>query len=275
LYRADSEDTERAMYEKSFVDAFKEAGFKTYWIANQSGSYSFIRRIAKNTDHSHIMTTELGTSSNYDSNLLPFLDEILMKNERKVLIVLHSSGSHFKYSDRYPKKFDIFQPNIGGLYSPSLISPRNKELFINAYDNSIVYTDYFLSKIIDKIDSVDCVSSFVYLSDHGENLYDTKDNVLFHARTVITKYDYHVPLFVWYSDEYNKIYKTKVENLNNNVKKPISARYIFYSMLDMAGIRFPEQIMQKSFFSDKMQSDTLRYVINPNNEKLVYEYLPE
>ncbi|MFA6571204.1 MAG: sulfatase-like hydrolase/transferase, partial [Bacteroidota bacterium] len=152
---------------------------------------------------------------------------------------------------------------------------RNKELFINAYDNSIVYTDYFLSKIIDKIDSVDCVSSFVYLSDHGENLYDTKDNVLFHARTVITKYDYHVPLFVWYSDEYNKIYKTKVENLNNNVKKPISARYIFYSMLDMAGIRFPEQIMQKSFFSDKMQSDTLRYVINPNNEKLVYEYLPE
>lgn len=275
LFRADSEDTERAMHEKSFVDAFKEAGFKTYWIANQSGSYSFIRRITKNTDYSHIMTTELGKSYNYDEDLLPFLDTILMKNDQKVLIVLHSSGSHFKYSDRYPEKFDVFQPNIGGLYSPSIISPKNKQLFVNAYDNSIVYTDYFLHKIIDKIDSLNCVSSFVYLSDHGENLYDTRDNVLFHARTIITKYDYHVPLFVWYSDEYGKIYERKVKNLKNNVRKPISTRYIFYSMLDMADIWFPEQVLQKSFFSNIMHADTIRYVINPNNERLIYENLPE
>ncbi len=275
LFRADSENNQKAMYEKSFVDAFKEAGFKTYWIANQSGSYSFIRRIAKNTDESHITTTELGKSSNYDEDLLPFLDKILLKNDNKVLIVIHSSGSHFKYSDRYPKKFDVFQPNIGNLYKPSLISPKNKELFINAYDNSILYTDYFLSKVIDKIDSLDCVSSFVYLSDHGENLYDTEDNVMFHARTVITKYDYHVPLFVWYSDEYFNSYRRKVENMNNNKKESISARNIFYSMLDMANITFPEQVLEKSFFSDKMQSDTIRYVVSPNNERLIYENLPE
>lgn len=275
LFRADSEDTERAMYEKSFVDAFKEAGFKTYWIANQSGTYSFIRRIAKDTDYSHILTTELGKSHNYDENLLPFLDKILMKNDNKALIIIHSSGSHFKYSDRYPEKFDIYQPNIGGYYTPSIISPRNKKLYVNAYDNSIVYTDYILNKIIDRIDNLDCVSSFVYLSDHGENLYDTEDNVLFHARSVITKYDYHVPLFVWYSDEYGCMNKNKIEHLKRNINKSISARYIFYSMLDMAGIWFPEQITQKSFFSDKMQADTIRYVINPKNEKLIYEYLPE
>ncbi|MDO9634952.1 MAG: phosphoethanolamine transferase [Paludibacter sp.] len=275
LFRVDSENNQKAMYEKSFVDAFKEAGYKTYWIANQSGSYSFIRRIAKNTDESHITTTELGKSSNYDEDLLPFLDKILMKNDNKVLIVIHSSGSHFKYSDRYPKKFDVFQPNIGNLYKPSLISPKNKELFINAYDNSILYTDYFLSKIIDKIDSLDCVSSFVYLSDHGENLYDTEDNVMFHARTVITKYDYHVPLFIWYSNEYQNNYKRKIESLINNKRKPISVRYIFHSMLDMASITFPEQVLQKSIFSDKMQSDTIRYVINPNKERLIYENLPE
>lgn len=275
LFRADSENIDRSMYEKSFIDAFKEAGFKTYWIANQSGSYSFIRRIARSTDESHILTTEMGTSSNYDETLLPFLDNILMKNEEKALIVIHSSGSHFKYSDRYPEKFNIFRPNIGDLYSPSFISSKNKELFINAYDNSILYTDYFLSRIIDKIDSVNCISTFVYLSDHGENLYDTNDNVVFHARTIITKYDYHVPLFVWYSNEYSNMYPDKVTNLNQNINKPVSARYIFYSMLDMANITFPEQILQKSVFSKEIQTDTIRYVINPNNEKLIYEGLPD
>lgn len=274
LFRANSEDTERSMYEKSLIDAFKEAGFKTYWIANQSGSYSYIRRITKDTNESHILTTELGKSSNYDENLLPFLERILMKNTEKALIVIHSSGSHFKYSDRYPPKFNVFQPNIGDVYKPSLISPKNKELFINAYDNSILYTDYFLSNIIDKIDSLNCVSTIVYLSDHGENLYDTDDNVLFHARTIITKYDYHVPLFVWYSDEYSNVYRDKVINLNENKNKPISARYIFYSMLDMANITFPEQILQKSVFSNEIQADTIRYVINPNNQKLIYENLP-
>lgn len=275
LFRSDSENIDRSMYEKSFIDAFQEAGFKTYWIANQSGSYAYIRRISRQTDESFFLSTEFGTSYNNDEMLLPYLDKVLEKNEDKVLIVIHSSGSHFKYSDRYPEKFNIFRPSIGDIYSPSLISPRNKELFVNAYDNSILYTDYFLSKVIDKIDSVNCISTFVYLSDHGENLYDTDDNVIFHARTISTKYDYHVPLFVWYSDEYGYLFSDKVKNLYDNKNKPISARYLFYSMLDMASITFPEQIIQKSIFSDVMISDTIRYVINPNNEKLIFENLPE
>ncbi|MDR2621285.1 MAG: phosphoethanolamine transferase [Dysgonamonadaceae bacterium] len=266
LTRASARDYERSYVEKSFVDAFKEAGFKTYWIADQSANNKFIRRISGDADKEYFHVTNFSDTTNFDEQLWPYLDEVLAKNDSKALIVIHTLGSHFRYNYRYPASFEVFKPSLKGAFDYALISAKNKELFVNTYDNSILYTDFFLAKTIQKIDSLHAVSAFVYVADHGENLFDTKENIVFHGGSEYTPYDFHVPFFVWTSDKYNIQYPFKVENLNRNKDRRLSTDCIFYSLLDMAGVAFPGQITANSIVSETLQEDSVRYIINTNME---------
>jgi glucan phosphoethanolaminetransferase (alkaline phosphatase superfamily) len=266
LTRASAQDYKRSYVEKSFVDAFKEAGFKTYWIADQSANNKFVRRIAGDTDKEYFHIADFDDTTNLDEQLWPSLDNVLIRNDRKALIVLHTLGSHFRYNYRYSPKFEVFKPSLKGAFDYALISAKNKELFLNTYDNSILYTDFFLAKTIQKIDSLHAVSAFVYVADHGENLFDTRENIVFHGGSDYTPYDFHVPFFVWTSDEYNRRYSLKTENLRQNKNVRLSAHCIFYSMLDMADITFPGQILSKSIASETLQGDSVRYLINTNME---------
>ena len=264
LTRASAKNYDRAFVEKSFVDAFKEAGFKTCWIANQSESNGFIRRISKDTDEEFFMPIDFNDDNSYDEFLWKYLSEVLKREDNKVLIVLHTLGSHFRYNFRYPPAYEIFKPSFKGSFDYNMISVKNKETFVNTYDNSIVYTDFFLATTIHKLDSLNAVSALVYVADHGENLFDTPDNVVLHGGSKFTKYDLHVPFFVWTSDKYNCQYPAKVENLMRNKDKRLTSDCIFYSILDMADITFPEQIPEKSIASEYLKEDSVRYIINTN-----------
>jgi glucan phosphoethanolaminetransferase (alkaline phosphatase superfamily) len=266
LTRASARDYDRAFIEKSFVDAFKEAGFKTYWIANQSASNGFIRRISKDTDDEFFMTTNFDSDDNYDEKLWKFLSEVLKKEDKKVLIVLHTLGSHFRYNFRYPPSYEIFKPSLKGSFDYNMISAKNKEMFINTYDNSIAYTDFFLATTIQKLDSLNAVSAMIYVADHGENLFDTPENIVMHGGSKFTKYDLHVPFFVWTSNKYNQLFPEKTENLIRNKDIRLTSDCIFYSILDMADITFPEQNLSKSIASEQLKPDSIRYMINTNME---------
>jgi glucan phosphoethanolaminetransferase (alkaline phosphatase superfamily) len=266
LTRASTWDYERSYVEKSFVDAFKEAGFKTYWIADQSANNKFIRRISGDADKEYFRVTHFSDTTNFDEQLWPYLDEVLAQNDRKALIVIHTLGSHFRYNYRYPPSFEAFKPSLKGAFDYALISAKNKAMFVNTYDNSILYTDFFLAGTIRKIDSLQAVSTLVYVADHGENLFDTEDNIVFHGGSEYTPYDFHVPFFVWTSDKYNIQYPFKVENLNRNKDKRLSTHCIFYSMLDMADLTFPEQVPANSIVSETLREDSIRYIINTNME---------
>ena len=266
LTRASARDYDRAFVEKSFVDAFKEAGFKTYWIANQSASNSFIRRISKDTDNEFFMTIDFDADNNYDEKLWDFFSQVLKKEDKKVLIVLHTLGSHFRYNFRYPPAYEVYKPSLKGSFDYNMISAKNKELFVNTYDNSILYTDFFLANTIQKLDSLNAVSALVYVADHGENLFDTPENVVMHGGSKFTKYDLHVPFFVWTSDNYIRQYPEKEENLMRNKDKRLTSGCIFYSILDMADITFPGQNLSKSIASGQLKEDSVRYMINTNME---------
>jgi glucan phosphoethanolaminetransferase (alkaline phosphatase superfamily) len=266
LTRASVKDYGRSYVEKSFVDAFKEAGFKTYWISNQSVRNKFICRIAKDTDGVFFNETSFDETNNFDEQLWIFLDQVLAKNEDKVLIVLHTLGSHFRYNFRYPAQYEVFKPSLKGTFDYALISAKNKAQFINTYDNSILYTDFFLTTTIQKIDSLHSVSALVYVADHGENLFDTEENIVFHGGSKYTEYDFHVPFFVWTSNQYKLQYPAKVENLLRNKDKKLELSNVFYSLLDIAHITFPEQIKEKSIASEFLQEDSRRYIVNTNME---------
>ena len=146
-------------------------------------------------------------------------------------------GSHFRYEYRYPAEFEQFTPVMGKSFSYLGISEENKSEFINAYDNTILYLDYFLNELIEYVDGLNRSAVIVYMSDHGESFWDDDKKLSLHGSYEISKYEFHVPMLVWYSDEYQLNNSQKVENIKQNKAKTISSDAIFYSMLDIAGIK--------------------------------------
>ena len=260
-----------AYKEKTFVDAFRECGFYTGWISNQSMTNPYIERITEDTDEAFITDYEFDSSENFDSELFPYIDSLLNRNEQKTFIVVHTLGSHFRYNFRYPKSFEQFTPALEGANDFSLTSDKNKELLINAYDNSILYTDFVLSEIINKIESKKCVSAVLFISDHAENLYDNGSHLIFHGSETPPVLEVHVPLFIWTSSLYNEIHPGKLNALKANANKKVSASNIFHSTLDIAGINYPGEKPEKSIASDSFKEDNVRYVYSANKEIIHFQ----
>ena len=95
-------------------------------------------------------------------------EQILASKKNKILIVLHTSTSHGPtYSKKYPSRFETFKPVCN---SVELGNCSQKEL-INAYDNTIIYTDYILHNVIEDLKQLkEYKSAMLFVSDHGESL---------------------------------------------------------------------------------------------------------
>ncbi len=266
LSRATPHNQDIYSKEKTLVDAFAEAGFATYWIANQSIGNPYVISTAKRCDASFFTVKEFDSEDNYDENLWQYMDEVLAKKQAKQFIVLHTLGSHFRYNLRYPEAFKKFTPDLEGRVDYNMLSKKMKEQLVNSYDNSILYTDYFLAKTIEKLDKTDAVTYLCYLSDHGENLYDDEHDLVFHAGNHLSKYEVHIPFLLWTSPKYQQYYQDKQETITANKDKKLATDIVFYSLLDMANIMLPEDNFIKSIANPDLEEDSIRYVLNPKYE---------
>lgn len=226
--------------EKSVVSAFKEAGFHTLVIANQKLTtlmiYSFYHEADKFIDLSKFHSGSYLTSL-YDGALLPYLKKEIDNTPGNMFIVIHTYGSHFKYSDRYPKNFQIFTPDkFEG------ISVAYKKQMRNAYDNSIRYTDYVLSQIIDVLEQTNSCSSMLYLSDHGEDIFDDARERYLHASPVPTYYQLHIPYIIWFSKPYRETFPDKFDEAMDHQAFPVSTNSVFHTILDIANVKTDETI---------------------------------
>ena len=114
LSRATPQNRQLYLHEKSVVDAFQEAGYETAWIADQSFNNHFLQRIASHCDYTrYIPPSEAPVF--VDTVLLAPLRHVLQQDNPRQMIVLHSLGCHFKYSERYPDDFQVFTPDMKGM----------------------------------------------------------------------------------------------------------------------------------------------------------------
>lgn len=233
LTRATALDPETAYKEKALPEAFQEASYQTGLITKQP-PLPLTGRLMNTCDKAHFYSKGVDVDGNYDAEMIAKLQEYIQDTMQ--FIVLHSLGCHFRYEQRYPQEFARFQPTFGHSFNALMIAEENKDKVINAYDNAILYTDYFLDALIQSIDSLDREAVVVYISDHGESFWDDDRKLALHGSYVLSGYEYHVPLFVWYSDEYAALYPQKVQAMQQNKTTPVSSDVVFYSMLDMAGI---------------------------------------
>jgi len=251
--------------EKSFITAYKEAGFKTYWLSNQISFGKFdtpVSVFAKEADV--VQFLNLGgftNTSNFDQILFDPLKNALADPAPKKLIVLHTLGSHWNYSERYPKSFDKWQPSLFGVDKPVYTDTAIKPQLNNSYDSSILYTDWFLSNVIgilkDGGERTALRSSLVYVADHGQTLYDGTCRLAFHGHN--TQYEFHVPSFVWYSPQFQLRYPDKVTQLHLHQKSRLSTENMFHTVLDMGDIHFPGEQPEWSFVNPRFKQHK-RYV---------------
>ena len=280
LSAASAEDFERLFHEKGILAAFKEAGFHTVFISNQLPNHSFIDFLGEQADEHYFLKKEDASQGNhYDEDLLQKLDEILPLADasssahyhyryRKLFVVLHSYGSHFNYQERYPRSFAYFKPD-----SRSEAKPENRRDLLNAYDNTIRYTDYILHGIVERLQKWEGVqtktdgvydqptSAMLYTSDHGENIFDDGRCLFLHAAPKASDYELHVPFIIWtsagFSKQYPDILKALGENRPKQVQSSLSA---FHTMLGIGGILTRYRLDEYSVASGKYHPTKLLYL---------------
>lgn len=217
---------------KSIISAFKEAGFHTAFISVQKPNKSFIDFYAQEADTLSYIKGN-GNLPAFDEKVLPQLDAFIAdKSHGKKLIVIHLYGSHYDYSDRYPPKYSLFLPD-----SHMQANYRNRQKLLNAYDNTIVYTDHLLAELISRIKSIDCNAALIYTSDHGEDIFDDSRKKYLHASPVPTYWQLHVPLIIYMNPAYLSSHPEFAANALGNRKKLASSSKSFpLTLLHLAGI---------------------------------------
>lgn len=236
--------------EKSIVSLFSEAGFETYWLSMQS-PYGFhdspIALHSKEAAHAKFLNpVDYKGAGFYDGVILPHLEKAVASNN-KLFIVLHLIGSHFNYGDRYPDAFDIFQPSMKQK-NVALQDRQEKTRLLNSYDNSLLYTDYFLNQVINIVDSQHAVSAVFYVSDHGEVIFDGECEKSGHGHH--TEYDHMNASVLWVSDSYINKNPEKHAMAFSKKQSPLSTADIFYSLAGMAGITYANEDSTRDIFSE-------------------------
>ena len=241
-------------HQKGIITAFKEAGFRTAFFSNQRYNHSFIDFFGMEAD-TYDFIKEDSVSSSYnpsDDELLKLVEQELAKGATKQFIVLHTYGSHFNYRERYPSESAFFTPDY-----PMEAERKYRDNLVNAYDNSIRYTDGFLSRLIRMLEKQQIDAAMLYTSDHGEDIFDDSRHLFLHASPVPSYYQLHVPFLIWMSDNYRETYPEHWKNAVDNKDKNISSSSSFFpTMLSLAGIETP--------YRDDSQSVTAsHYVLKP------------
>ena len=193
----------------------------------------------------YLTNEELGTkypdeNIYHDAILLKGLRERIESSQKnKVLIVLHTSTSHGpNYASKYPKEFEVYQPVAKNVEE----GEKNVDMLVNAYDNTIRYTDFLLDSLINTLRSMtDWKSAMIFISDHGESLGENK--VFMHGlpMKLAPKVQYEIPFMVWTSEGFRDYKHTSSEEEAPDGELPavLEQHYIFHSVLNLLSIQSP------------------------------------
>ena len=247
---------------KGLPALFNEAGFDTWFISNQSPQGAMIDHLAH--DARHVIYIR---SPRHDMQLLDEMRKVLERSmSQKLLFVLHCYGSHFSYHQRYPREFAHFQPD-----NDVAIARQHRPMLVNAYDNSIRYTDYFLAQTIGYLRSLKGTSSaLLYCADHGEDLIDDDRERFLHASPTTTAYQLYVASLAWFSEDYRTHFPEKAAAAEANETAPATTHALFHTMADMASIRGRFLTTKVSLVSPDFDRTAPRRYLNDHNEAVPF-----
>jgi lipid A ethanolaminephosphotransferase len=204
VYDRETFTVNKAKSGENILDVLQHAGVNVLWRDNNSDSKNVATRVTfedyKNSDNNPVCDSD---GECRDEGMLASLQNYINEHpEGDILIVLHQMGNHGPaYYKRYPESFKKFTP----VCETNQLQECSIEEINNAYDNAILYTDYFLSKVIDflKPNSNKFEAAMLYVSDHGESLGEK--GLYLHGLPYIfaPEAQTHVPMIMWFGNSFH------------------------------------------------------------------------
>ncbi|MBU1822268.1 MAG: phosphoethanolamine transferase, partial [Bacteroidetes bacterium] len=225
----------------SLVDLFGRAGYESFWLSNQSplGEYDTPNAvISASADHTYFTASEnsinssIATSGNhFDEKLIQAFEKYSGKfnKSKKQVFFIHLMGSHWSYSDRYPKRFNIFN------------SQRNNDPA--SYLNSVRYNDLVVSSLIKRAQNKD-FDLVTYFSDHGEDM-EFQHNQGNYRKSMST-----IPLLVYLSESYMQKNPGLKQRMISDKDTPAMTDNFFHDIQILSGLNSSLFEPENSFVSD-------------------------
>jgi lipid A ethanolaminephosphotransferase len=218
------------------LQILQRAGFSVLWRENQGGCAGVCGGIQTEILEGAGTRALFELGESRDENLVKGLQDKIDSMDGHAVVVLHMMGSHGPaYYKRYPAEFERFQPAC----KESQFSRCQRSEIINSYDNTIVYTDHVLSRVIEFLqfnDSRGLPSAMVYLSDHGESLGES--NIYLHGLPYAFAPDVqkHVPMLLWVSPKMQVDFQIDTACLEHRRHEALSHDNFFHSVLGLLDV---------------------------------------
>lgn len=238
-----------------FPACFKAAGYKTFMYDNQYFVGQGVNFLS-DADLSNLLFDERNTERyQYDMDMINKIHLI----DSPALYVIHLWGQHYTYSERYPPDCKYYHPDD---YDKDRWTEVQREIIAH-YDNATRYVDKVLDEIICCFEDKNCC--IVYLSDHGEEVYDLSD-FMGHGnaeKSSNLNYQIRVPLLIWTSRSYSR--PEIVAKLPVLKHIPVTTDDVSHLLIDLAGIQTLDFKPSRSFVNEFYNKNKNRIVLNSIN----------
>jgi len=194
---------------ENLLDVLQRSGVNVLWLDNNSDS----KGVALRVPYENYRSPEVNPLCDAEcrdegmiSAIRPFIDS---HPKGDILIVMHQMGNHGPaYYLRYPPAFEKFKP----VCKTNELNRCSREEINNAYDNAILYTDYFLSKVIEALEknSERFEAALFYVSDHGESLGENGLYLHGYPRMLAPKEQLLVPVIMWFARSFDDVDVSKI-----------------------------------------------------------------
>ena len=248
-----------------FPAVFKKAGYCVDFYTNQFAmAQTDMWDFAGGTIFNHHGLSELQFTHrnpdifDYDGELLHELPPTDSLTAHPTLLIVHLRGQHVKYDNRYPQAYAKFTPNdektpFGG--------QTGREIAAH-YDNATLYNDAVVNTVFEMLTNTDGIG--IYLSDHGEEVYDWRDKYeRTNERTItpeIARYQYEIPLMFYMSDSFKEHHPDVAEAVKTSADRPFISSDLCHLLFYLGGISIPDYQEKRNILSPQYDKTRKRII---------------
>lgn len=248
LHTIESFKSMMSTYKQSYADSCKwyecmtipeiakELSYTTYWISNQSQKglhENVVASYAQLCDSVNFIGDKYAGCLKRDFDEEVINPTIACSKDSQRLFFIHLMGSHYKFEERYPIKFNKFKDSD---YIDCLPSQRHN---LASYDNSILYNDSVVYQLINIFKNKEAI--IFYFPDHSLDIYNSSDDYCAHAKpndSVSVKAGKEIPFMIYFSELYQQEYPNEVNMFKKNLDKSFCTENILFTIMDVMGAKF-------------------------------------
>lgn len=263
------DESEKEWYEFPFlIDMYKNLGYKAWWLSNQERTGIWSNCSAPMVMNADVVvykheSSEDNLFTTYDGGLLPDVEKALKDDAEYKFVGMHLTGSHTLYRTRYPDTFNYFNADSVLKHFRKPWLNKDKAQTVAEYDNSIRYTDFVVDSVINMVSQTKRPTLMLYVSDHGENVYDDRDFLGRDEKRV------NVPFIIYLNSRFRQLYPHVTATIAASTHKAISTGDIIYMLMTVTGTSYPYYNASRDVLSNQFKTRR-RYV---NGKPWIYDHV--